>query len=68
MLLDEVFAGMDPETTQGLYDNLCTHYKHTSILLSTHVTNFIRKEDRLMILKEGAVVGYGTLDELEVSP
>jgi ABC-type transport system involved in cytochrome bd biosynthesis fused ATPase/permease subunit len=67
LLLDEVFASIDPETTHAIYNNLCKHYSDKTIVLSTHVTNFVRSEDKLMILKDGVVMQFGTLEELSTT-
>lgn len=64
LLLDEAFAGMDPQTARQIYDNICEHYKNSTVVLSTHVTYFIRKEDHVLLLQDGVVVRSGTMAEL----
>lgn len=42
LLLDEVFASLDIETARYIYGNLCQYYADKTIIISTHITAFIR--------------------------
>jgi ABC-type bacteriocin/lantibiotic exporter with double-glycine peptidase domain len=53
MLLDEVFHSIDQETIVNIYHNFEKHYGEKTIIISTHLTSFIKPEDRVLLMKEG---------------
>lgn len=66
VLLDEVSSGVDPSTQKDLWNLLQREKKGRTILLSTH--SMIEAEvlgDRVAVLCEGKLKGYGTVSELK---
>lgn len=62
LLLDEPSTGLDPNSRRDLWDylkELQTKEKMT-ILVTTHLMEEAEKCDRVAILNEGQLVGYGT--------
>lgn len=64
MLLDEVFASMDQETIALIYGSLRKHYHDRTIIISTHLTSFIRPSDKVLLMKDGQAVEFATYKEL----
>jgi len=66
MILDEPASGLDPVHQRGVLDLLIEAAAHgTTILLSSHQIGQVeRAADRVVILKRGAVVLEGVIDDL----
>lgn len=66
LLLDEPTVGLDPLAVRDFFDTLDTLRKRgTTVILSSHVLPGIERHiDRVAILRNGALVTSGTLDEL----
>jgi len=66
MVLDEPFAGLDPEAVDVLTEVLRTSAKEgAAILFSSHQLDLVERAcDRVVILADGRVLADGTLSEL----
>jgi ABC-2 type transport system ATP-binding protein len=69
LILDEPFKGLDPLNRQ-LFLNLFEEFRQqgTTILYSTHAVEEVQRiANRLVMIKEGKRVLYGTIDEIRNS-
>ncbi|SFJ42135.1 ABC transporter ATP-binding protein [Thermoflavimicrobium dichotomicum] len=66
LIVDEPFVGLDPLAIQALLDLLLQRKKAgTAILMSTHILTMAEKYcDRFVLLHEGRVALYGTLEDM----
>lgn len=67
MLMDEPFGALDPITRDQIQDELRTlqHKLGLTIVLVTHdMTEALLLADRIVVMKEGQIVGQGTPGEL----
>jgi phospholipid/cholesterol/gamma-HCH transport system ATP-binding protein len=70
LLVDEPSSGLDRITASEIDDLLLTVKKerHTSMVIVTHdVRGARRVADKIAVLEKGALVGFGTVDDLEKS-
>lgn len=69
LILDEPFSGLDPAAVDSMADLLREHTSRgTPVLFSSHQLDLVdRLCDRLVILKDGQLVGAGTREELEAT-
>ena len=71
LLMDEPFGALDPITRDGLQDELRELRKSLglTIVLVTHdMTEALLLADRIAVMKDGQVLGYGTPGELMSNP
>ena len=71
LLMDEPFGALDPITRVGLQDELKDLQKSLglTIVLVTHdMTEALLMADRIAVMKDGHVLGYGTPSELMSNP
>ena len=67
MILDEATSGVDSQTEEEIFEEL-KEYDMTLIIIS-HRLSTIRKADKVVVLKDGEIIGEGTHNELiESSP
>lgn len=65
LILDEPTEGLDPNQRNDMRTLLARLAKHKTIIVSTHVISEIQAiAERVIVLKEGAIVAMGTVDEL----
>lgn len=67
VMFDEVTSGLDFETRQRLMDKLVTWYeeKHTTLIITSHYyTELDNLATKILYLKDGRVVDYGSKEEL----
>ena len=67
VMFDEVTSGLDFETRQRLMDKLVSWYekKHTTLLITSHYyTELDNLATKILYLKDGRVVDYGSKEEL----
>lgn len=66
LILDEPFSGLDPLNTKTLKDILLDlSGTGTTIIMSTHQMDEVERMcDRILMLNDGKMVLYGTLDEI----
>jgi len=71
MLLDEPFGALDPITKDALqreFMDLRRQLKLTGVLVTHDMTEALLMADRILVMKEGAVVQYGTPAEIVKAP
>jgi osmoprotectant transport system ATP-binding protein len=71
MLMDEPFGAIDPITRERLTNDflrLHAEVRKTVIFVTHDIDEAIKVGDRIAILKQGALVQYGTPDEILASP
>ena len=68
LLVDEPSSGLDPITASEIDDLLLTlkRDRHTTMVVVTHDIRGARRiADKVAVLEDGALVGFGTLADLE---
>lgn len=66
IVLDEPSAGLDPDERLRFRQLIANLPSEKTILLSTHIVEDIEAScDKLIVLKEGKMIFYGTPDELQ---
>jgi ABC-type Fe3+/spermidine/putrescine transport system ATPase subunit len=71
LLLDEPFTGLDPLLRRDLADRIEALHRQrglTTIHVTHHVDSTVRRAGRVVVMREGAVVQSGTLEELTRNP
>lgn len=63
-LLDEVTSNLDMETEAALLPALFDELQDQTVLFVTHRVESAQFADRICVVEDGAVVGYGAHDEL----
>ena len=67
LILDEATSGVDSQTEEEIFEEI-KEYDMTLIIIS-HRLSTIRKADKVVVLKDGEIIGEGTHNELiESSP
>jgi ABC-type bacteriocin/lantibiotic exporter with double-glycine peptidase domain len=62
LILDEATSGVDSQTEEEIFEEL-KEYDMTLIIIS-HRLSTIRKADKVVVLKDGEIIGEGTHNEL----
>ncbi|MDN6968095.1 ATP-binding cassette domain-containing protein [Oenococcus sp. UCMA 17063] len=67
LIFDEPFSGLDPINTQALYETIKEFRSQgTAILISSHNMQALEEiADKILLIKKGKQVFYGTGDELK---
>lgn len=71
LVLDEPVAGLDPEGSRMILDNICAYRRSTNstvIMVSHNMDDAARIADRLIVLSEGTVAMDGTPEEVFSEP
>ena len=71
MLLDEAFGALDPLTRDGLRDDFLEIHRQlglTSILVTHDMTEALLLADRIIVIRAGKIMQYGTPHELLAAP
>ncbi|XP_070538062.1 ATP-binding cassette sub-family C member 4-like isoform X3 [Ptychodera flava] len=64
-LLDDPLSAVDSAVGRHLFDKCIKEYLSSKpCILVTHQLQYLAKADKILILKEGEMAGYGTFDEL----
>lgn len=63
-MLDEPTSALDVETEKQILDYLFNTYTDRTILIILHNMREISRFDKVLMLKDGEVAGYGTHDDL----
>jgi subfamily B ATP-binding cassette protein MsbA len=64
IVLDEISSALDPETESNLMNELDKFLIHKTVLSISHKPAAIRNYDKICVLKNGAIVEQGTIQEL----
>ncbi|GGG03557.1 ABC transporter ATP-binding protein [Paenibacillus aceti] len=64
VILDEPVSALDNITEQRVMDSILDLFKQKTLLIIAHRLNFIKHVDRIMLVKDGAIVGEGTFEDL----
>ncbi|XP_065895722.1 ATP-binding cassette sub-family C member 4-like [Dysidea avara] len=68
MLLDDPLSAVDAAVSRHLFDRcICGALADTLVILVTHQLKYTEHADRILVLKEGCVQGYGNYEELTSS-
>ena len=63
-MLDDATSALDYKTDASLRRNIRTHYQGvTSIIVAQRISSILGA-DRILVLDEGRVIGYGTHEQL----
>lgn len=64
LLFDEITSSLDPETADHITHLLKDLKKDHTIIMITHKPELMKQADRIVVIKEGKIVGDGTHKEL----
>jgi ATP-binding cassette, subfamily C, bacterial CydD len=64
IILDEPTSALDPDTEELVPELIFTHLRNTTVLISSHRLNTIKKADRILVLKSGSLIEMGSHEEL----
>ncbi|CAG2180591.1 unnamed protein product, partial [Oppiella nova] len=64
-LLDDPLSAVDSEVANHIFDKcICDYLKTKTVVLVTHQIQFIQKATKILVLKEGRSLAFGTYEEL----
>jgi ATP-binding cassette subfamily B multidrug efflux pump len=64
LILDDASSALDYKTDASLRRELKKHYKGTTTIIIAQRISSIKHAERIIVLDEGRILGYGTHDEL----
>lgn len=68
LILDEPTVGIDPRLRKSIWNDLFQFRDEgKTILITTHVLDEADKCDRLLLMREGQIISYGTPNEIKSS-
>lgn len=68
LILDEPTVGIDPKLRKSIWNDLFEERnKGKTILVTTHVLDEADKCDRLLLMRDGNIISYGSPDEIKSS-
>ena len=67
MLLDEATSALDAESEHKIRSSIDGLKGQMTIVVIAHRLSTVRKADRILVLKDGSIVGTGSHDELMAS-
>lgn len=65
LILDDSVSAVDTKTEETIIDNLKKIREDKTTILIAHRISTVKKMDRIIVMNEGKVIGYGTHEELE---
>ncbi|XP_077987886.1 ATP-binding cassette sub-family C member 4-like isoform X2 [Glandiceps talaboti] len=67
-LLEDPFSALDYKVARDIMDRcICGYLKDKTRILVTHQTQYLDAVDKVLVLKDGEILGFGTLKEIEES-
>nr|WP_263313815.1 ABC transporter ATP-binding protein [Mammaliicoccus sp. Marseille-Q6498] len=68
LILDEPTVGIDPKLRKSIWNDLfAARNEGKTILVTTHVLDEADKCDKLLLMREGNIISYGSPDEIKQS-
>lgn len=64
VVLDEATSALDNVTEGIVMKNVLEQIKHATVIAVAHRLTSIREFDRIVVFRNGQIVGHGTFDEL----
>ena len=64
VVLDEATSALDNVTESSVMKNVLEQINHATVIAVAHRLNSIREFDRIVVFRNGKIVGNGTFDEL----
>ena len=64
LLLDEPTSALDAETASGIIDTIYRRFKGKTIVTVSHELDFIARADKIVVLKQGRIIGSGLMNPL----
>ncbi|MCM3042047.1 ABC transporter ATP-binding protein/permease [Paenibacillus motobuensis] len=64
VILDEPVSALDNITEQRVMESLLNRFSKNTLLIIAHRLDFVRHMDRILLVRDGAIVGLGTFEEL----
>ncbi len=65
LILDDSVSAVDTKTEETIVNNLKKIRKDKTTILIAHRISTVKKMDKIIVMDEGKVIGYGTHNELE---
>ena len=64
LLLDDCLSSVDAETEESILRGLSQEMRRHTTLIVSHRVSAVREADTIVVMEDGAIVEYGTHDEL----
>ncbi|NWL89238.1 ABC transporter ATP-binding protein [Paenibacillus sp. 79R4] len=64
VILDEPVSALDNITEQRVMESLLSRFSQHTLLVIAHRLDFVKHVDRILLVRDGAIAGMGTFEEL----
>jgi ATP-binding cassette subfamily B protein len=64
IILDDAVSAVDTKTEDNILNNLKEHYQDATIIITAHRISTVQDLDKVLVIEEGRVVGFGTHNDL----
>ncbi|ULL17087.1 ABC transporter ATP-binding protein [Paenibacillus sp. H1-7] len=64
VMLDEPVSALDNITEKGIMDGILTMFSGKTLIIVAHRLQFIQEVDKILLVKDGEIVGDGDFDDL----